>query len=434
MATSSDAGQDATIAAETSDTAAETADTEDTIDTIDASTAEQNLPLDATGVPMNMIMDSESGDAARRELMKDVFAYETRISEIERTEGAFGAGLAEQLLGMGLAQQRNGDHFAAIQTFKRGVHLARINEGLYSERQMALLQGEIASHIAMGDFTAADERQRYLFRVQAETLSDVSRGQALMQHAVWQRQAYEQGLGEQPFSRLLRMSSLYRLALSEIASSEGDTSPSLLPPLYGMLRSQYLVSGFVGETSTGRFRTRGMVQEEESQQTAYRSQSFKRGSSVIRAIYDIEMAQPDATWEVAARASLMLADWQLWHGKRNDAFETYAGLFGELEVTDAAKVWRNQAFAEPRPLPDIDGVRGLPERAEGEAGNLLVEFGVTERGRVVDLKRLDTYASNDEKADDIIRRIKQSLFRPRFSDGMPVRTAGLRWAYDIRQW
>ncbi|MEM6484762.1 MAG: hypothetical protein AAF662_07260 [Pseudomonadota bacterium] len=316
----------------------------DVVAASEASSANQAIPLDATGASMNMVMDSESGDAARRELMKDVFAYEERISEIERTEGAFGAGLTEQLLGMGLAQQRNGDHFAAIRTFKRGVHLARINEGLYSERQMALLQGEIASHIAMGDFTAADERQRYLFRVQAETLSDVSRGQALMQHAVWQRQAYEQGLGEQPFSRLLRMSSLYRLALSEIANSEGETSPRLLPPLYGMLRSQYLVSGFVGETSTGRFRTRGMVQEEESQQTAYRGQSFKRGSSVIRAIYDIEMAQPDANWEVAARASLMLADWQLWHGKRNDAFETYAGLFGELEATDAAKVWRNQAF------------------------------------------------------------------------------------------
>lgn len=376
----------------------------------------------------------ESDTVARESLMKDVFAYQDRIQEIEGSQGAFAAGLTEQLLGMGLALQRNGDHEAAIETFKRGVHLARINEGLYSTRQMALLEGEIASHVAMGEFSTADERQRYLFRVQAETLSDVTRGQALMQHALWQRQAYEQGVGEEPFSRLLRMWSLYRVALSEFSQVDGESSTRLLPPLYGMLQAQYLVSGFIGELSNGRFRASGLFQDEEAQQLAYRNQSFKQGTSVIRAIYDIETAQPGASWEQAAETSLMLADWQLWHKKRGDALETYAQLYGELEASEAAKVWRNRIFETPAPLPQVAGVRALPDSIEEQAGALLLEFSVTERGRVVDLERLDSYASNDKKAADIVRRIKQTLFRPRFSDGMPVKTEGLRWAYDTADW
>jgi hypothetical protein len=288
--------------------------------------------------------------------------------------------------------------------------------------------------VALGALEQADERQRYLYRVQAQTLSDVSRSRALIQHALWQRQAYEAGVGEDPFTRLIRMWSLYRLALTEIAEVETPDSALLLPPLYGMLRSQYLISGFVGETSAGRFRTRGVFSDEESRQVAYRGQSYKQGSAVIRAIYDVRKAQPDTTLADEAEILLMLGDWQFWHGKRNDALTTYAELYAELDATDAAKELRESFFGTPQPLPALAGVRALPEPlAEGD-GHLLLEFGVNERGRVVDLARLDDYAHNDEKADDIMRRMRQIVFRPRIDDGLPVDTEGLRWAYDTALW
>jgi tetratricopeptide (TPR) repeat protein len=376
----------------------------------------------------------ESDDEARAALMQDVRAYREQIGRIEQENGAYAPGLSEQLLGLGLALQRNGDHLQAIEVFKRGVHLARINEGLYSDRQMALLQGEIASQVAIGEYEEADERQRYLYRVQAETLSDVSRGRALVQHALWQRQAYEAGIGEEPFSRLVRMWSLYRLALTEISEAEGQTSPLLLPPLYGMLRSQYLISGFVGETSSGRFRTRSIYSDEESRQLGFRNQSYKQGSAVIRAIYDVRSAQETSTVADEAGILLMLGDWQFWHGKRNDALSTYADLYRELEATDAAKTIQTNFFATPQPLPALAGVRALPDTVEEGSGHLLVEFGVNDRGRVVDLERLDDYAHNDAIADNIMRRMRQITFRPRIDDGMPVDTAGLRWAYDTSMW
>ncbi|GAB5415160.1 MAG: hypothetical protein Cons2KO_27630 [Congregibacter sp.] len=375
-----------------------------------------------------------SEDAARESLMADVRDYQRSIERIEQQQGAYAAGLSEQLLSLGLALQRNGEHGLAIDAFKRGAHLARINEGLYSTRQMALLQGEIASHIALGAFETADERQRYLYRVQAETLSDVSRGQAFMQHAVWQRQAYEAGIGEDPFSRLTRMYSLYRLALTEFVASEGNSSPLLLPPLYGMLRAQYLISGFVGETSSGRFRDGAVLGEEESRQMAYGNLSYKEGTSVIRAIFDVTLAMPEQSIEDRAKISMMLGDWQFWHGKRKEAFETYGLVYRELADADDAQALSAGFFDTPQALPALEGVRALPDREEESEGHLLLEFGVSERGRVTDLTRLDEFAANDAKADSIMRRLRQTPFRPRISDGMPVETKGLRWAYDTSNW
>lgn len=364
----------------------------------------------------------------------DARAYRRRIEALEDHSGAFAPGLAQELLGLGLALQRRGDHPGAIEVFKRGIHLARINEGLYSQGQIAMLQGEISSRIAMGAYERADERQRYLYRIQARTLSDVTRGQALMQHALWQRRAYEAGVGEQPFTRLHRMWSLYRLALTEFVNAESDMSPALLPPLYGMLRSRYLISGFVGETTSGRFRTRELHPDEASQQAAFRSQAYKQGRSVIRTIYNIRTRQPDATRDDTLESLLMLGDWQLWHGKRNDAMQTYAQLSGELAGSGDAEALQSDFLATPQPLPAVPGVRALPEPAAGQAGRLLLEFGVTERGRVVDLERLDAHSENDAQADKIMRRLRQTPFRPRFSDGMPVSTKGLRWAYDTTDW
>ncbi|EED30659.1 hypothetical protein NOR53_267 [gamma proteobacterium NOR5-3] len=130
----------------------------------------------------------------------------------------------------------------------------------------------------------------------------------------------------------------------------------------------------------------------------------------------------------------MLGDWQLWHGKRNDAFATYTEIYTELAKDEAAQELREQLLGTPQPLPNLAGVRALPEPLTEQEGLLLLEFGVSDRGRVTDVVRLDDNVRNDEKADDIISRLRRTPFRPRISDGMPVETEGLRWAYDISAW
>ena len=132
------------------------------------------------------------------------------IKQIESREGAYAADLPEQMLSLGLALQQQDRHGEAVDIFKRGVHLARINNGLYCTEQVPLLQGEIQSSIALGEYARVDELQQYLYRVEVRGLGGgEQRAEALIRQATWQFNAYQLGLGEQGAERLARMWELY---------------------------------------------------------------------------------------------------------------------------------------------------------------------------------------------------------------------------------
>jgi hypothetical protein len=363
------------------------------------------------------------------------------IARMESSQGAFAAELPEQLLSLGLTLQRQGRHGEAIRVLKRGAHLARINNGLYCTEQIPLLEGEITSHIALGEYALADERQHYLYRVQVRSLrSGRPRTLAFIQQANWQYNAYRLGLGEQDFGRLMNMWDLYRLALNDIVTREGETSPDLLPPLYGMLRAQYLISGYDGNVAASGFSGADTYIDKPdiNRFNAYRAQSYKKGRAVILAIHDVEAARHGAPSVQAAEALTLLGDWLLWNEERGAALEAYRDAQAELVQLDDAQQQLVRLFSEPVALPDVDGVRPLPspvDAADAEAGQggVVLEFGVTPEGKVVDLQRLDHNDTDTEngRASRLMRTLRKTLFRPRFEEGEPVGTEHIVRIYDI---
>ena len=379
----------------------------------------------------------ESGD---RSSLEDISLLDTddspavadAISRLESDQGAYAAGLPEQLLSLGLNLQRQGRHSEAVGVFKRGVHLARINGGLYCQEQLPLLESEIASHLALGQYAEADERQRYMYRVQVRSLnSGRPRTLAFMQQANWQFNAYRLGVGEQEFGRLMSMWDLYRLALNDIATREGDTSLNLLPPLHGMLQAQYLISSYSGESSSNGFSygESYVDQQQQNRFNAFRTQSYKKGRAVILAIYDIERAHHGADSVEAAESLVMLGDWLLWHEERDAAQQAYADAFAELVKRDDAQEHIARIFGEPAALPDVDGIRPLPTAVSG--GDIVLEFGVTREGRVVDLERIDDNDVSEGKANRLMRTLRKTRFRPRFETGEAVGTDNIVRAYNI---
>lgn len=367
---------------------------------------------------------------------QSISRYRDVITRLEDQGGAYNPALTEPLLELGMALQQSGMHAEAIDLLKRGVHLARINNGLYSEIQLALLESEIKSHLALGQFEEADDRHRYLYRVQQRTLTDAGRGFAFMQQAKWQRRAYELELDENGFNRLINMWNLHRMALTEFAAADGDASPTLLPPLHGMLRAQYLMSGSMGENSAGRFQRAGfrIRGDDEGRLYAYRGQSYKQGDSVIRAIFDVRAAQADSTPLARAEVLAMMGDWRLWHGRYTEALDAYAEAIIELASVDGAEEGLQALFGAPVALPALEGIRPLPEPASPDAADLLLEFTVDERGRVRDLTRLDDSEASVGIVNRIMRTLRATPFRPRFDTGEPVATTGIQWAYDTDQW
>ena len=363
-------------------------------------------------------------------------AYRDAIEAIETDHGAYGPGLSEQILGLSHTLQNQGRHQEAVALLKRGVHLARINDGLYSPQQLPLLQAEIASHIALGQYTDADERQHYMYRVQVRSMEQGElRAQALMQQAQWQYNAYQLRLGQAGFSRLMSMWDLYRLALNDIIDREGDSSPDLLPPLEGMLRAQYLIADYEPEDEYASSDDLG-ARQQLGRFNAYRAQSYDKGSAVILAMYDIEQKKEQAEGEeqglAAARALTMLGDWRLWHEERKEAMEAYQQAIEELEKRDDAQVQQERFFGTPVALPNLDGVRPLIEVESPEIGDILLEFGVNERGRVVDLERIDDNEDvNQAQANRVMRQLRKTRFRPRLEAGEVVETEKIVRAYEV---
>jgi len=356
------------------------------------------------------------------------------IEQLETSQGAYGSDLSEQMLSLGLTLQQQQRHLEAVDAFKRGVHLARINSGLYCPDQIPLLQGEVKSHIALGQYAEADELQQYLYRVQLRSMEvGEARADALVQQANWQFNAHRLGLGWQGPGRLRNMWDLYHQAFNDILAVEGESSPKLLPPLYGMLRTQYLVQDYrSANVHSAKSPGAEVINENVSRFYSDRRQNYSRGQAIVSAIYDVQRSNHGVHSVEAFDAMVQLGDWALWNGQQDEAVASYRDMLTELASADVAQVVPGRYFAEPVPLPDLVGLRSLPQAVSAEQGNILVEFGVDSRGRVRDLQRLDENEDIDDAASGLLRVLRDTRFRPRFEANEPHDTVGLTRAYDIK--
>ncbi|NQV70289.1 MAG: hypothetical protein HQ498_09710 [Pseudohongiella sp.] len=76
--------------------------------------------------------------------------------------GAYDRRQVEPLGDLGRQQLEVGDYSRALALFKQALHVVRINNGLYHESQLEILDSIIASEIALQDWAAVDNHYSYL--------------------------------------------------------------------------------------------------------------------------------------------------------------------------------------------------------------------------------------------------------------------------------
>jgi hypothetical protein len=371
--------------------------------------------------------------AATTSPSQEELAYQNAIQEIESRQGAYAQELSESLYSMALSLQSQGRHAEAIKLFRRGVHLTRINEGLYCAQQIPLLQGEIASHIAAQNYAVADERQHYLYRVQMRSLgSGDALTDALTQQAKWQYSAYQLDQGPAAYTHLMTMRDLYQQAMQDVIAREGEKSPKLLPPLNGMLQAQYLISGYDWRESDQVFGEEGQLNEPLLRFKAYSAESYEQGSAILEAMAGIEQQHGAQDSTALASNLVMLGDWHLWNGRTEAAWQAYRDAEAELARGGAAQTQLQQLFGEPVALPAIAELNPLPPTVDPRQADVLLAFGVSEEGRVRDLQRMDDNEADDRQASRLMRQLRRTTFRPRFEAGQPVETERLVKAFNIQ--
>jgi hypothetical protein len=371
----------------------------------------------------------------------DTASFQFYITDLESRQGPYAPGLSEQLLGLGAAYQKQGLHSEAAIVFKRGVHIARINNGLYSELQIPLLQRLIQSLVAIGDYDSADERQYYLYRVQAAVYGRQSAemSMAMLERAEWEREAYYLSLGDTSFMRLLRMWELYSSVLRNVARNQGNHSPELLRPLEGLLETQYMISTYSPETPSGIYSGNGPDSNyaEESRFSMIRVSNYKQGQAVLTAMRDVYGYNEGGESSKPAETLVKIGDWHLWHQKRDSALDVYRQAWEELGALENGESLRQQYFGMPTLLPDLPQMRSEPAPPEVITGYVNVSFSVNQTGRIKNLEVLSNEPV-DETAEvqggntvQLLRSIRRMLFRPQLVEGEPVQADDIqkRYAY-----
>ncbi len=280
--------------------------------------------------------------------------YRSYIQSMEASGGAFVSGLTEQLLGLGLNLQALDRHVEAAAVLKRGVHVSRVQSGLYSADQIPLLRAEIRSLTALQRFDEVDEHQRYLARVESEALGGSAASiAALLDQGAWAEQAWELKLGEQEahVEHLARSWDYYLVAYNRSVKLYGEQSPELLKSLEGMLRLQYRFADLQRQSAS-----QSAFGNSNFRQTPAMGGAFRRGEAVLAAIYGLKLHNGSSAGEQASDLT-RLGDWAWWMGKRSNARKYYA------------QAWRRVTPPPPdtqeEPVPTADETEAPSALAKG---------------------------------------------------------------------
>jgi len=387
--------------------------------------AEESVELDFTDDAKETTLHTEEIDR-----------FEQRIATIESMGGAFDFSLSEELLGLGLALQRSGRHERAVQVLKRGTHVTRINEGLFTKSQIPFLKAEIVSLGELGDLAEADERYDYLIKVQEESLTaGPERVKAWNEFAQWQKSLFLSNPREENFYRLAKMLSVYEKSLADLVEYEEEYN-LIKTSLSGLLQTYFLITSFDEGEDISPFERRSAFDEDQIQSNFYEyyRQADRGAPSVIELLVRTESKVHGPVSFEAFHASLQLADWNLWRGQRRAAFEVYQQIdqvIGELEDEARIKELRTRLFGEPVLLPDLDTIRLLPPAVPKEDGNVRLSFTVTDRGSVRSVERVEVAEGLDGATGRFIRMLRKATFRPKIVDGQTVTLQDIEQSYVL---
>lgn len=358
--------------------------------------------------------------------------YLESIETAEVTGGAYSADLAEPLVGIGHAYQVQHKHPQAMNFFRRALHLSRINEGLYSENQLPVLEGMISSQMAMGQFSRVDENQDYRFRVQRHVYESGDPGllQATLEYSEWQRSAYLEGLGGETYLRLLDMHDVHSRAIEHLEQA-GERDPLLVRHLRERLRTEYLVSQYEGEKepefqvnlSASLERQFAVNTNLDMQRfSMIKKNNFRNGRNTLLQIVEVlEQQEPRDVLEIA-KAKVALGDWYLWWDWRARGLQSYEEAYALLAQDDDEATDPDALFAKLVELPEerIFHPGAITAQADRQA-RAVVMFDVSRLGRVMEMEIVEMEAPKAQDARiALFNLLREIRFRPHVSDGEVV--------------
>lgn len=345
------------------------------------------------------------------------------------------------LLGLGTSLQSQHQHAEAIEVFERSLHINRVNDGLYSLSQEAILEKLIESHTELKNWDELDKAYQKLYWINKRSHGDNSPKLLNLIDRVgrWHLKAYELRSDEGAFRHLLGAENLYNKSVSIIEQTSNRHDLRLINALYGIALTNYQIAVEASRAEDFREirtsfresnRTRRLLQQEQARQDLIH-QSFIRGKEALSRVVEIQANNPILPVDTQAMAMTHLGDWYLLFNKRNTATTTYEQAH-QLMLNDGIKQETiDQLFGQPRTLPAIrlpleNEDKTLPENPP----YVLASFDVSPSGKARNIEILESRPSDSTSHHRRARKsIAATRFRPRYENGKPVMTTGVSLRY-----
>ncbi len=403
-------------------------------------------PATTYGSTMYRNDDPRTHYEPRRFMPIDVSApAEVLLQQLWLTEnkvGAYASELVPELRELGAALFADGQYPDAIDTYRRAIHLLRVNEGLNTEDQTGMVEQLIEAYYEIGDFISADDQQQYLFRVRKQHLdpSDPEMLAAVEQLADWHRTAYLSQLDRFRYPRIVDLIDLYADMADAVEDDEGELSRNRLPYLEGKLRTEYLLSVYPGESEEP------LQVEAEQRNNAdlpdlkklrfvgFRSDNYRHGLGTIREMRKILESDPNTPAREIAEVMVRQGDWYQWHRRYAQAIRLYRSAWEAMSGQPDADNWRQAHFSNPLELPSevVFQPGRMPLRLYHGA-EVRARFAVTRHGEAHDIEILSPDRADDQPAVTRgYKYLRDMRFRPRLEEGAVVTAAPIERTYSIR--
>ncbi len=368
-------------------------------------------------------------------------SYEQLIEELESSGGVYHNQLSEVLLGLGTSYQELGRHADAIAVFRRSFHNTRVNNGLYSLNQVAVLEKLIESNSKLKDWEELNRNYHNLYWISKRHYGENNPELLPLIDRIgrWHLQAYELEPGPASFSHLVSAEQLYNKSVEIIELQAGKDDLRLINALYGIALTNYQIAAQV--TSVEDFddiragfrdshRDRRLLQEQRARQDLI-LRSYSKGKDAMNHIVDIHANNPILPVDTHAMAMTHLGDWYLLFNKKNSAALTYAQAYELMQNDGMAQQKIDRLFGQPRTLPAIRlPVLNQKDLVPENPSYVLASFDVSPSGKATNIQIVE---SEPEDNVSYLRRAKKTIaatrFRPRYENGKPVVTTGVNMRY-----
>jgi hypothetical protein len=365
--------------------------------------------------------------------------YQRQLAERELRGGPYTDALAEPLAALARYHRDEGNIEQAKRFYRRALHVVRINDGLYSERQVPVLRELLNTYRIAGDMRTLDERYEYFFRLfgNGQPPHTDLRLRAALEYLRWQREAMLLELDGKENRRLLEVYQLNDDLLQATAVDE-TVDPAIHRRLaLSQLHNLYLIQHAVAPDSLQPSAppTSPLVAGDWTEQDVaeHRLESIQRGAVNRGANLIRDALERDSGISAldSARLLLELADWYQWNGREESATRYYAEV-EQLLAEAGDKSMLREWFGQPVELPD-NGAFWQPGPPQEGQRRVVVKasFDVSERGRASNIETRVAKKEDGKFAALLRRKLARTRFRPQYAGGQFRSVSGLSRQYEL---